>query len=174
MIKKYLLALFIASAAFKLQAQSIDQSKSQVSFEVDNMGIRSVEGLFTGIKGNITFNPTNLSNASFDVCIDASSINTENTKRDNHLKNEDFFQVDSFPTICFKSKSIVKSKEGYNVTGDLTMLGSTLEITFPFTYSSNSLKASFGLERLDFGLGIDYGSFMVGKTVEINISCYLK
>jgi polyisoprenoid-binding protein YceI len=138
------------------------------------MGIRSVEGLFTGIKGNITFNPSNLSNASFDVCIDASSINTENTKRDNHLKNKDFFQVDSFPTICFKSKSIVKSKEGYNVTGDLTMLGSTLEITFPFTYSSKYLKASFGLERLDFGLGIDYGSFMVGKTVEINISCYLK
>ena len=175
MIQQYLVAICIGFATIKLQAQSIiDQNKSKIHFEIDNMGVRTVEGLFTGMKGTIIFKESDLTNSSFDVCIDASSINTENEKRDDHLKNQDFFHVDSFPNICFKSKSIVKNKEGYKVTGDLSMHGVTLELTFPFTYSSKYFKAFFELERLDYKIGEDYGSFMVGKTVEIEIFCSLK
>ena len=177
MIKKYIIALFIGSTALQLEAQSvIDQSKSKIHFEISNMGVRTVEGVFTKMQGTIDFKQSDLQNSSFDVCIDASSINTENEKRDEHLKNQDFFYIDSFPNICFKSKSIVKDEEGYKVTGDLSMHGVTLELTFPFTYSYSSkyFKAFFELERLDYKIGEDYGSFTVGKTVEIEILCYLK
>lgn len=155
-------------------SQTIDQSKSKVLFEIDNLSIRTVEGTLTGLRGEINFQETDLSKSYFNVCVDANSINTENTKRDQHLKKEDFLQTNLFPSICFKSKAIQKTDTSYWVDGELSLHGITQPISFPFTYTSKLFNASFDIKRLDFGIGEDYGNFMVGEKISINIFCYIK
>ena len=137
------------------------------------MGIRTVKGVLTGMQGKISFDESNLKNSSFDVCVGAWSINTENEKRDYHLKNSDFFDVINFPNICFKSTSISKTNNGFKAIGKLSMHGITLETKLPFTYSNGIFKGDFELERLDYKIGENYGGFLIGKTVEIKITCVL-
>lgn len=154
-------------------AQTIDSGKSSVSFEVSNMAFKTVSGSFSGMKGKIKFDPKSISSSSFEVCIDAASVNTENKKRDDHLRNEDFFEVDRFPTICFRSKEIKKEEEGFRTRGVLTIHGVTREVVIPFSFSKGELVGQLTIDRNDFGVGDGYGSFMVGNEVHIMIKCVL-
>lgn len=171
-MKLKLLILFLICASRVLDAQTIDTKDSNVSFTIQNMKIRTVEGTFTGMQGNIRFDKSDLSNSSFEVCIDTKTVNTENKKRDEHLKKEDFFYVEKYPTICFSSKSIKKSESKYLLNGNLTMLGVTRAVSIPISLGNNMISGVFTINRNDYNLGPD-GGFMVGKEVQITINCKL-
>lgn len=155
-------------------AQNIDEANSMVEFDVGNMGIMSVDGTIKGMKGEVNFDPANPSAASFDVCIDPSTIHTGNDGRDDHLKNEDFFHITKYLTVCFKSSSVSKTDGGYLAQGKLTILETTSDVAIPFTYADNTLVGEFELNRMDYGLGESIGTFIAGKKVEVTITCKLK
>lgn len=138
-------------------SQSIDADNSKVTFEVSNMGFNSVEGTITGMSGTVNFKPNNLDASKFDVCVDASTINTGNDSRDKHLKNEDFFEVDTYPTICFQSTKITKTDDGFLTTGKLTMHGISKNVEIPFTFTDNTLTRKLVIQRLDYEIGSGNG-----------------
>ncbi|MEM9295098.1 MAG: YceI family protein, partial [Planctomycetota bacterium] len=114
-----------------------------------------------------------------DVTVQAASLNTNSEARDKHLKNADFFDVDTHPTITFKSTSAVNDKGGWSVTGDLTLLGVTQEVTVdirkvgegetPYGYRAG-VTCDFTINRSDFGMtwGVDNGA--VGDAVTLSIA----
>ena len=166
-----LLLLLVSVVAYGQRSVDIDESK--VSFEVSNMKFNTVEGTFTGMKGTIEFDPTDLSNAKMNVCRDANSVDTDNKKRDEHLRKEDFFDVANYPAICFALTSAEKSTTGSTATGTLTMHGITKEVSIPFTFSDNTFRGTLSIDRMDYEVGAS-GGFMVGRTVEMESVCVVR
>ncbi len=171
-MKKYIFALFIitiACAAFTPVNNTV--ARAAITFQAKNMGI-GVEGTVSGLQANIQFNPTNLATSSIEASVDANTINTDNSSRDEHLKGEDFFDVPHHPKITMKSVSF-KHRSGNNYTGlfNLTIKGKTKLVEIPFTCNQkgNSLafKGSFKLNRLDFGVGDS--SLVLSDNVTVNI-----
>ena len=166
------LVIFIALLlSFSGFAQTISSGKSEVSFEIGNLGFNTVEGTFKKMTGDIKFNASELTSASFDVCVDASTINTKRKKRDDHLKNEDFFHVEKYPKICFKSESVTKQGENYLTKGKLTMHGITKQVEILFTYNSKTFMGSLTVNRYDYNIGSQTSKFMVSEEAEIKIVC---
>lgn len=158
--------------SFSLAAQNnVNTQKSKVTFEIGNMIFKTVEGSFTGMTGTVVFEPSDLANASIDVCIDASTVNTDNEKRDDHLRDPDFFEVAKYPTICFKSTSITKTSNGYVAKGKLTMHGVTKTVSIPLTHTKGQLKGELTLLRKDYKVGESMSNMMVSDEVTINIIC---
>ena len=173
-MKKVLLFSLIIPLTFAAAwGQSIDSDKSYVSFEVDNFSWGSVDGKFDGMSGNIVFDQNDLAKASFEVCINSASINTDNKKRDDHLKGEDFFEVEKYPSICFTSEKIELSDNGFKTIGMLNMHGISRSEQITFTYSDGAFRGNLTINRLDYTIGPN-GGFMVGKSVDISIVCYVK
>lgn len=144
---------------------------SSVTFTIKNFG-SNVDGRLSGVTGSIHYDATDLKGSKFDVKVDVSTINTENTKRDNHLKNEDFFEVETYPYITFTSTSIEKDGDGYKVTGKLKIKNVEKTVTIPFYVTQSGNKAVFKgdleVNRVEYGVG---GSSMtMGDTVTITIS----
>ena len=164
----------------EVNAQKINQEKSKVEFEIGNLGISSVDGTIGNMKGTVSFDKNNLSKSKFDVTISPKSIDTENEERDEHLQNEDFFNVDKYLTIRFQSTSIIKKGNEYLAKGKLTILETTKEIELPFTVSQNGSASTFtgeiDVNRFDYGLAAKSysGTFMVGKTAEVKIICVVE
>lgn len=163
-------ALFIVAFA---SAQTIDPDQSQVNFEVSNMSVRTVEGSLGGMKGSIQFDPNQLNEAKFNVCVGAGSIDTDNDSRDKHLRKEDYFHVEKYTTICFVSDAVSPSDDGYFVSGKLTMHGITKDVIIPFTYKDKQFRGTFTVNRTDYEIGGN-GTFMIGDEVEVEIVCTLK
>jgi polyisoprenoid-binding protein YceI len=173
-MRKNLLTLaFGLLALITVQAQRINTTSSKVEFEIGNMAFRVVDGSFGEMSGQIQFNPANLSASTLNVCINPATVNTDNEKRDEHLKNEDFFDVTKYPTICFESTRIEKNESGYVAYGKLTLHRITKEIEIPFTYSKNEFKGTLNINRLDYNLGENTSTFMVADEVEITITCLI-
>lgn len=154
-------------------SQEIDAVNSGVTFEVSNMGANTVNGTLTGMQGEINFAPDDLSNASFQVCVDPGTVNTSNDKRDQHLLAEDFFNVAAYLNICFTSASIVQTADGYLATGDLTIRDVTKTVEIPFQFEDQTFTGELVIDRRDYGVGPKRG-FMVGKEVTIQINCKIK
>jgi polyisoprenoid-binding protein YceI len=114
-------------------------------------------GAFTSMKGDISFDPNNLDASKFNIIIDANSINMGNGMKNHKAKNEDWFNVDKYPTIKFTSDKISKTPSGYEVVGTLDMRGVQKQITIPFTFINNTFVGSFNINRLDYGVGTDKG-----------------
>jgi len=152
--------------------QTINANESYVSFDISNKG-DTVNGKFTGMKGDVKFDENDLANSSFDVCIDPKTVNTESKMRDGHLQKKAFFGVELFPTICFKSTSIEKSGNGYVATGELNLHGITKTIKINFTKEGKTLQGSFNLNRLDYKIGEKFKEKMIGFDVAVNITCVL-
>jgi polyisoprenoid-binding protein YceI len=153
------------------QYKAVDQG-SEVKFTINNFGF-GVDGRFSGLQGSIDFDPQNAATAHFDVRIDAGTVNTDNSLRDNHLRNDGYFDVKDYPWIRLVSTKVVPKGEGsYVFTGQLTIRNVTKEISFPFTVSPASggldLKGSFTINRKDFGVG---GSSTISNelTVMLNV-----
>lgn len=157
-------------AILLVNGQTINFEKSIVTFKVNNMVVNSVKGTFKGMSGIVNFDPNNLADSKFDVCIDATTINTGNKKRDEHLRASDYFHTDQYPDICIKSTKILNSKKGYVMYGELSMHGVTRQVEISFIYSDNAYSGTLKLKRLDYKVGEDAGSFMVGNRVEIKIN----
>ncbi|MCX7547834.1 YceI family protein [Xanthomarina sp. F1114] len=168
------IVLFLSLNSFFVSAQTIDSNKSVVNFKITGGAIFNVKGTFTGMQGDFNFNETDLNNSSFNICIDAQSIDTDNSKRDADLRSADFFDVETYSTICYKSDSVTKTSNGYSTTGSLTIRGVTNTVTIPFTFKDNRFEGDIEIERLDYNIGEDYGSFRVGKTASVTIICVVK
>ncbi|MGB0525890.1 MAG: YceI family protein [Flammeovirgaceae bacterium] len=178
-MKKQLIFLFtlLLYSSF-LAAQTIDTEKSKINFSVSNMGIRTVDGTISGMKGMIQFDENDLSNSKFQVSYAVNTINTNNKARDKHLRNPDFFEVETYPTIQFSSSSITKDGDAYTVKGNLTIKDVTKEVTFPFTVSENNgettLTGKLTIDRKEYHVGMDTGKFMVGYDIEVEVVCVLR
>jgi polyisoprenoid-binding protein YceI len=126
-------AVIAVAAVASLEAGDsfvVDPVHSSVSFQIQHFGISYVHGRFNKVKGEFTIDKDDASKSILSLTIEADSVDTNNEGRDKHLKSADFFNVKQFPTLVFKSKSLKAVKDGYDVTGDLTMHGETKEISF--------------------------------------------
>ncbi len=171
---RYIISIFFTLFVSLLGiAQSINSSKSEVTFEIGNLVFNTVEGKFKKMTGEVIFKASDLSAARFDVCVDASTIDTGSRKRDDHLRNEDFFDVKQYPKICFQSNTISKKGKNYLAKGKLTMHGITKKVEIPFSYSNKTLKGSLTVNRYDYNIGLSTSKFMVSKETEIEIICVI-
>ncbi len=173
MLKKLLLATLLTFGSISLQAQSINSKDSKADFNVKNMVLNRVEGSITGMEGLVNFSPKDFSKSSMHICIDAATIDTGNEGRDEHLKNEDFFEVATYPNICFEAEKFEKINDQFFAVGNLQMHGVTKLIKIPFTYTDHQIKANFQLLRKDYNIGEKTGNFMVGNEINIQILCVL-
>jgi len=163
----------------------VDPDHSVVAFSIGHMMIAHVRGQFNKISGTIEFDPLKMNTASVELAIDVASIFTGIKKRDDHLRSADFFDVDKYPTILFKSAHI-DSVYGklVQVTGDLRMHGKTGRITVPALFSgpvkdpfgdglSMGFVASFVINREDYDITWNQPladkAFMISSEVEIII-----
>lgn len=157
MKKIVFLALLLMVKNVSAQYKPVSE-QSQMKFKITNFGFE-VTGLFAGLQGNIHFDPQNALKDSFDVFVDASTINTDNSLRDSHLKETEYFDVKNYPRIHFVSTSVrPTAKKGvYLLTGILTIKDKSKKISFPFvaTPSNNSVafKGAFKINRKDFDVG---------------------
>ncbi len=162
----------------------IDATHSQATFSVKHMMISTVRGHFEVLSGKLHIDEDHPDNSWVEAEVDAASINTRDAKRDGHLRSPDFFDVEKYPKITFKSTKVTPTGNNeYRVTGDLTMHGVTKEETFHADYSGQ-VKDLYGLQRAafsvkgkinrkDFGLnwnvGLEAGGVLVGEDVNIEI-----
>ncbi|MEM1337195.1 MAG: YceI family protein [Bacteroidota bacterium] len=155
----------------KLYAVASDSLPLVVHFKVLKLMLIKVSGQFTQASGEIHFNQKELNASFFDVQVDVSSINSKNSKRDEHLKTSDFFDLDNHRFIDFKSNKIIKSLEGYYAVGELKIkdIKKTVDINFN-GYGDNTLKGSLKLNRKDYRLGDKIPSLIIGNTIEIEFS----
>lgn len=180
-MKKYgLVALAGLIGITQLQAQTSytpADAGSKVGFSIKNFGVK-VSGTFTGLKGTIHFDPAKPEASSIDVSVDANSINTDNNKRDNHLRKEEYFDVEKFKTLHYKSTSIKKlsGANQYHAEGNLTIKGVAKQVGFDFTATSKSpgylFEGSFEINRRDFGVG--GGSISMSDNLEVSLSVLAK
>lgn len=158
-MKKLLLIpfLLLTALAFSQTLTPVDNG-SKVHFVIKNFGI-STGGDFSGLAGTIVFDPANLAAASFNVSVDASTIDTDVDSRDNHLRKEEYFDVKNYPRISFKSSRVTKTNNSgfLYVFGTLTIKGVSKEVKFPFKATPKNggyvFEGDFSINRRDFGIG---------------------
>ncbi len=184
----------IAVASIAANAQTnwkIDNSHSKSGFSVTHMMVSEVEGQFKVYGGEVeSKTETDFTDATITFTLDVNSINTDDTKRDDHLKSVDFFDATKYPTIAFKATSMKpgKVKDEYILSGDLTMKGVTKKVTLKAVSSGKTMKDPWGntrygfkvsgdIKRSDFGLTwnkvLEGGGFLVSDKVEIKCSMEL-
>ena len=162
----------------------IDKSHSEAIFQVRHL-VTKVRGRFSEFEGTIEFDEANPEASSVQFTIQATSIDTNEPDRDKHLRSEDFFAVEQFKTITFKSRKISKrGAETFDVVGDLTIRGVTKEITLPVTHLGKAkdpwggdrlgFETEITLNRKDYGLKwnapLETGGFLVGDEVKVSLS----
>src|SRR3977135_1370197 len=119
---------------------SIDAQHTTVQFKVRHLMIANVRGVFTKVSGSVTYDEANPTASTVDVTIETGSVTTPDPARDAHLKGPDFFDVEKYPSITFKSKSVTKSGSGLSVAGDLSLHGVTKGVTFTVSTPSGETK----------------------------------
>lgn len=164
-----------------------DPSHSRLGFVARHAMITKVRGSFNDVTGSGVFDETTPANSHFEVTIDVKSIDTRNADRDNHLRSNDFFDMDTYPTITFASTAIEGAGSGsYRVTGDLTIKGTSKAITFeldyqgaatdPFGNQRIGFEGTVEVNRKDWGLTwnapLEAGGVLIGEkvTLEFEIS----
>ncbi len=170
---KYL-SIIIAFITLHSYAQQIDSEAYEVNFRIGNMRINTVSGTFSGMQGVVKFDPQDLTASTFSVCIDAASVNTGNNRRDKHLREEEYFDVERHPNICYVSDIISKTDEGFITRGKLTMKGITRIVTIPFVKENNTLRGTLSLNRLDYNVGDGVSTFLVSNPVELEIIYFIQ
>jgi polyisoprenoid-binding protein YceI len=137
----FVLAALLAAAPVILEA---DPNHSTVGFSVKHMVATTVRGQFTKFSSTVTWNKEDLAKSSVELKVDPASINTNNEKRDGHLKSPDFFDVQACPEMSFRSRKIDKPGEKYKVIGDLTMHCVTRPITLEASFTDQPIKSPSG------------------------------
>jgi len=167
---------------------NIDPAHSAAEFKVKHMMISNVRGKFGGITGVLNRVEADQTQSTLEVSIDVGTVNTQDEKRDGHLKSPDFFHVEKFPAMTFKSTHIEKKGDGFTVTGDLTIHGVTKPAVLnvedvseptkdPWGKTRIGLTATTKINRKDFGLGwnapLEAGGVVVGEEVAITLDVEL-
>lgn len=194
-LKKLLPVLLAAAAlAFPVRASAepsawvIDATHSRVGFTVPHLVVSSVSGRFKQLTGTVLLDEADLTKSDIEITIQSKSIDTDEAKRDEHLRSADFFDTAKFPVIVFKSTKIVRAGGAkYKLTGQLTMHGVSKMITLDATVSQ-AIKNPWGkqvravriagkLKRSDFGLkwnkALEAGGVVVGDEVTLDIQIEL-
>ena len=164
----------------------VDGSHSAVSFKVKHLMVTDARGQITGIDGKVTMDPADPTKGKVEATIDVATINTNDEKRDGHLKSPDFFDVANHPKATFKSKKITKAGKSYKVVGDLTLRGVTKEVTLDTKITKPveawgktmvGIHAETTVNRKDFGISwnkdLDKGGLAVGNEVHLTIDLEL-
>ena len=161
----------------------LDASHSVLGFSVKHMMISNVHGRFDKATGTLELDDKDVTKSSVKIEIETGSVNTNEPKRDGHLKSPDFFEADKFPKMTFKSKSITKAGNNFKVVGDLTIKNVTKEVTLDVELSAEAkdpwgnvkrgVTVSGKLNREDFGLtwnkALEAGGVLVGKDVSLTL-----
>jgi polyisoprenoid-binding protein YceI len=167
---------------------AIDPTHSSVEFSVRHLMIATVKGRFADVTGTVAGDDGDLTRGEVDITIQAGSIDTRETQRDAHLRSADFFDVEKFPTIAFKSRRVDPvGAESFRLVGDLTIRGVTREVvldveatgraTDPWGGHRAGFSATGKIKRSDFGLtwnqALETGGVVVGDEVKIAIDAEL-
>jgi len=184
-------ALVLAPALAFGQASTweIDPAHSHASFTIRHMVISNVRGDFGKTTGTLTLDEKDITKSTVEATIDATTIDTREAKRDEHLKSPDFFDVAKYPVITFKSTKVEKAgKDGLKVTGDLTMhgvtkpvvlkvTGPTPPVTDPYKNVRRGVSATTKLDRKDYGVAwsavLEGGGAVVGNEVSVELEVEL-
>jgi polyisoprenoid-binding protein YceI len=170
---KTIISIFIFLGLFNSNHKTIGQTnpEAQITFKIRNMGV-SVKGEFTDVFIESNINIDDLDNSFINAVIKVNSLNTDNKKRDEHLMKSDFFNVENFPEITFKSTKIEKIEgNDYNIIGNLAIKNKTKPVAIPVLFDDTSqsltFNSNFELKRRDFGVGGK--SWILSNKVKIQI-----
>lgn len=173
-----------APAIGTTRTYTIDPAHSEVGFSVKHLMISRVKGTFRNVSGRIVLDESNLANSVIEADIDATSIETRQEQRDTHLRSADFFDVATYPTITFRSRSVDAHGDGeFGVAGDLTIHGVTRPVVLdveetgrgkdPWGGERIGYAATTKIDRSDFGLtwnqALETGGLVVGNEIKINL-----
>ena len=178
-------AVLMGTSARALDTYKVDPAHSTIGFSIDHLVINTVHGRFRQFDGSLAVDPDN-GNAlkQANATIQATSIDTDISKRDDHLRSPDFFDVAKFPTITFESTEVKKDGNQQVLVGKFTMHGVTKEVSLPVTVKGPikdpwgnmrlGLEVNTKLDRKEYGLAwnkvIEAGGLMVGEEVTIQIN----
>lgn len=178
------LAASVPAAALAAEYE-IDASHSSAGFSVRHLMVSNVKGQFNKVTGTLSYDAKDLAKSSVQAVIDVNSIDTNEPKRDEHLKSPDFFDAKNHPNITFKSKKFAKAgKDKLKVTGDLTIRGVTKEVVLDVEGPTAAVKDPWGqtkmgatattkVNRQDYGLkwnqALETGGVVVGDDVKITL-----
>ena len=166
---------------------NIDPAHTQAEFSVKHLMIATVRGHFGNVTGTVTIHGDDPTTADVNASIDVKSIDTRDEKRDAHLRSPDFFNVDKYPTITFRSTKVERAGGGLRVTGDLTIAGVTKPVTLdvedegrardPWGNEKAAFHATTKIKRSEFGLtwnvALEAGGVLVGDDIKISIEAQL-
>lgn len=184
-INVMILLLLVTGSVFAQATWNIDKVHSKIGFSVSHMVVSETEGSFKDYTASVVSKSEDFDGADVTFSAKIASINTENEKRDGHLKSPDFFDAEKFPEITFVGK-LVKDGGKYKLKGDFTMKGVTKKVEFDVTYGGSintgrGVKAGFKLNgtinRQDYGVAwankLASGEAVVGDDVQLTIKVEL-
>lgn len=171
--------LFVTGSAFAQANWSIDKAHSKIGFNVRHMAVSEVEGNFRDFDATVVAKSADFNGAEITFTAKTASIDTDNERRDNHLKSADFFDAEKYPEVSFKG-NLTKQGTKYKLKGNLTMHGVTKPVEFDVTYGGTintgrgekaGFKISGTINRQDYGLTwankTPTGELVVSDEVEI-------
>lgn len=172
------LLMTLAQAAHAADVFTVDPVHSSVSFMVSHAGISYIHGRFNDYSGKFIIDQADPANSSFAMSIKIASIDTNNQKRDDHLRAADYFDAAKYPTMSFESTQVKPVKDGYEVTGNLTMRGVTKPVTLHLKGGEKEVEFPKGTKRIGFvttpvvkrsDFGLTAGIPAIGDDVYIKI-----
>jgi polyisoprenoid-binding protein YceI len=185
----FIVAALSVPAAASAAGYDIDPAHSSAGFSVKHMMVSNLRGEFTKVTGAVDLDDQNLTAASIEAVIDAASITTGNSKRDEHLRSPEFFDVAKHANLTFKSTEVKRVGSGkYKVSGDLVMRGVSRKVVLDVEAPAAEVKDPYGnikrgavatttINRKDFGLNwntpLEAGGVLVGETVQVTIDLQL-
>ena len=181
-LKALALAALLAAPGFaEVSTYQVDPAHSSVTFTIRHL-VSEVEGRFREFDGTVKYDPQNVAGSSVNFTVKSASIFTDNEKRDGHLKGDDFFSVEKFPTLTFESKTVKARGAGkLEVFGNMTIKGTTKAVQVPCTIAVGQgpkgevigVVGEFTINRKDYGIiynqTLDKGGTALGDDVAIKI-----
>ena len=157
---------------------TVDPVHSSISFTISHAGISNIHGRFNDFSGKFVIDKTDPSKSSFTLTIPIESVDTNNVKRDEHLRAPDYFNAKQFPTMTFQSTKVAPIDGGFEVTGDLTMHGVTKPITFKLKGGDKEVEfpkgtkrvgvvSTFSIIRSEFGVTAEIGN--LGDEIPVTV-----
>jgi polyisoprenoid-binding protein YceI len=171
-------ALMFSFTVVEPSVYNLDKAHSSVGFTITHLSISDIDGSFKSFDAKFTSSKEDFSDAAFDFTADVNSINTDNEKRDGHLKSADFFDAAKFPVLTFKSKTVKKiAGNKYTIIGDMTMHGVTKLVSFEAVIRSGvnpmskktvvGVKVNGVVNRSTFGIGASMPGTMLSEEVVV-------
>jgi polyisoprenoid-binding protein YceI len=159
---------------------AIDSNHSQVNFAIKHIEVSTVRGSISGVTGNVIWDEKDPTKSSVEATINTTTVTTNNEKRDGHLKSPDFFNVEKFPTMTFKSTAVTGTPGKLKIVGDLTLTGVTKSVTLDVDGPTPPQKSMGGkmatgfsatgkLKRSDFNFGSKFTEPSLGDEVQFTI-----